>query len=78
VLEQANQTQAKLITELNGAISRIKTLEGIIPICANCKKIRDDEGFWQQVEVYISQHSGADFSHGICPDCMQTLYPEFS
>ena len=77
-LEEANRTQAKLITELKEAISRIKTLEGIIPICANCKKIRDDEGFWQQVEVYISQHSGADFSHGICPDCMQSLYPEFS
>ena len=76
-LEQANKTQEKLIAELEEAISRINVLEGMIPICANCKNIRDDEGYWQQVEVYISQHSSADFTHGICPKCMVKLYPEF-
>ena len=54
----------------------IKTLRGIIPICANCKKIRDDEGYWQQVDVYVRDHSEAEFSHGICPDCIQKLYPD--
>lgn len=76
-LDQANKTQEKLITELEEAISRINVLEGMIPICANCKNIRDDAGYWQQVEVYISQHSSADFTHGICPNCMVKLYPEF-
>jgi len=55
----------------------IKTLRGILPICANCKKIRDDEGYWQQVEIYVRDHSEARFSHGMCPDCMQDFYPEF-
>ncbi len=55
--------------ELETALSEIKTLRGIIPICASCKKIRDDEGFWSQVEVYVSDHTEADFTHGLCPDC---------
>lgn len=55
---------------------QIKTLKGLIPICASCKKIRNDEGYYEQIEHYISQHSDADFSHGICPDCMQKLHPE--
>ncbi|XCN75428.1 MAG: GAF domain-containing protein [Candidatus Electrothrix aestuarii] len=78
-LQQANTKQEALIAELQEALSLIETLEGMIPICAHCKKIRDDKGYWHQVEVYISQLSSADFdfSHGICPDCMQTLYPEF-
>ena len=54
--------------------SEIKQLHGILPICCNCKKIRNDEGYWQQVEVYIHEHSDADFSHGICPDCLKMLY----
>ncbi|MCA9434792.1 MAG: hypothetical protein KC978_03350 [Candidatus Omnitrophica bacterium] len=57
--------------ELEGAIAEIKTLRGIIPICASCKKIRDDEGFWSQVEVYVSDHTDADFTHGICPECFE-------
>ncbi|MCA9419160.1 MAG: sensor with HAMP domain protein, partial [Candidatus Omnitrophica bacterium] len=57
--------------ELEGAIAEIKTLRGIIPICASCKKIRDDEGFWSQVEVYVSEHTDADFTHGICPECFE-------
>ncbi|MFC1975030.1 response regulator [Chloroflexota bacterium] len=61
---------------LQQALDNIKTLEGFIPICSNCKQVRDDEGFWQQVEVYVRDHSKAEFTHGICPDCMKRLYPE--
>lgn len=68
------QTVGKLQT----ALLNIKTLSGLLPICASCKKIRDDQGYWQQVEKYIVQHSEAQFSHGICPDCMKKLYPEIS
>jgi len=66
------QNEEKLLL----ALSEIKTLKGIIPICANCKKIRNDEGYWQMVEVYISEHSDARFSHGICQDCANKLYPD--
>lgn len=65
----------KQATELKEKINEIKTLQGIIPICAHCKKIRNDQGYWQQVESYIKEHSDADFSHGICPDCADKLYP---
>jgi GAF domain-containing protein len=68
----------RLIGELKEALANIKTLKGLIPICASCKKIRTDEGFWQQVDVYIRDHSEVEFSHGICPDCLKKLYPEFS
>ena len=61
---------------LADALAEIKTLRGVIPICASCKNIRDDEGYWNQLEIYIRDHSEADFSHSICPDCMQKLYPE--
>lgn len=64
--------------ELSEALSRISELEGILPICASCKKIRDENGQWQQVETYIGRHSKAEFSHGCCPDCMRELYPEYS
>jgi hypothetical protein len=53
-------------------------LSGLLPICANCKRIRDDTGYWQQVETYIHHRSDADFSHGICPDCMSKLYPDYA
>jgi len=66
-LEKANQ-------ELKNALAEIKTLRGIIPICSNCKKIRDDQGFWQQVESYVMKHTEASFSHGICPECVEKLY----
>lgn len=62
--------------ELKEAQSEIKTLSGIIPICMHCKSIRDDEGYWNRVEKYISEHSGAQFSHGICEDCMKKFYPK--
>lgn len=61
---------------LEKALAEIKTLRGIIPICAHCKKVRDDSGFWEQVEVYIHNHSDAVFSHGLCPDCAHKLYPD--
>jgi PAS domain S-box-containing protein len=63
--------------ELQVALASLKTLRGLIPICASCKKIRDDHGYWTQVEVYIRDHSEAEFSHSICPDCMKRLYPEY-
>jgi hypothetical protein len=63
--------------ELTDALSEIKTLRGIIPICCNCKQIRNDEGIWSQIEKYISDHSEAKFTHGICPKCAQKLYPEY-
>jgi len=67
----------KLIRDLQKALSEVKTLKGIFPICASCKKIRDDKGYWNQVEVYIRDRSEAEFSHGICPDCMKKLYGDF-
>jgi DNA-binding NtrC family response regulator len=66
----------KLTVKLREAFEQIKTLRGFIPICSSCKKIRDDQGFWQQVEVYVRDHTEAEFTHGICPGCIKTLYPE--
>ncbi len=63
-----------LISELQDAIAKIKTLSGLVPICSNCKKIRDDKGYWNQLESYIERHSDAAFSHGMCPDCSDNLY----
>ena len=67
---------AKKNTELEKALAEIKILRGIIPICASCKKIRNDDGYWQQLEIYIQEHSDAEFSHGICEECIPKLYPE--
>lgn len=67
----------KLISELQTALAEVKTLQGIIPICTSWKKIKDDEGYWQQVEKYIQDRSEAAFSHGICHECAKKLYPEF-
>ena len=64
------------ITELKQTIARINTLSGLLPICASCKKIRDDKGYWNRLEAYIQDHSEAEFTHGICPECIKTLYPE--
>ena len=60
--------------ELQEALDNIKTLKGMIPICINCKKVREDKAFWQDVEIYVSEHSEAQFSHSLCPDCMRELY----
>ncbi|HXX58246.1 MAG TPA: PAS domain S-box protein [Thermodesulfovibrionales bacterium] len=72
----AEQEREKLILELQDALDKIKTLRGLIPMCAWCKKIRDDKGYWKRVEVYIKEHSDASFTHGICPDCMKIISPE--
>jgi PAS domain S-box-containing protein len=65
----------KLIEELTESLKHIKTLNGLLPICASCKRIRDDQGYWQQVETYIAEHTDADFTHGMCPDCLQKSKP---
>ncbi len=62
--------------ELQQALDKVNTLKGLVPICASCKKIRDDKGYWNHLETYISKHSEAEFSHGLCPDCLQTMYPD--
>ncbi len=66
----------RLNAELKEALLKVKTLSGLLPICANCKKIRDTRGCWHQIEYYIQAHSNANFSHGICPECAKKLYPE--
>jgi PAS domain S-box-containing protein len=71
------EEREKLVLELQDALTKVKTLSGLLPICANCKKIRDDQGYWHSVEVYVKEHSEASFSHGICPDCTRELYPWF-
>lgn len=71
------EERARLLAELQEAFEKIKTLRGIIPICASCKKIRNDEGYWQQIEVYLLKHSEAEFSHGLCPECIKQLYPDY-
>lgn len=70
----AERERDELINALQKALKEIKTLKGIIPICSHCKKIRDDKGYWNQLEYYVEQHSEADFSHGICPDCINKYY----
>lgn len=73
---RAAKEREKLIAELEEALLQVKRLSGLLPICASCKKIRDDKGGWQQIEDYIADHSEADFSHSICPQCASKLYPE--
>jgi hypothetical protein len=63
--------------KLKDALAEVKTLSGMLPICANCKKIRDDKGYWTQIEAYIRDHSEVEFSHGICPKCQKKMYSEY-
>ncbi len=77
-LKQAEQEKERLIEDLQAALANVKTLRGLLPMCSSCRKIRDDHGYWQQVEEYIKEHFDADFTHGICPDCARRLYPEFA
>ncbi len=72
----AEQERDRLIVELKEALSKVKLLSGLIPICANCKKIRDDQGYWNRIEKYIGEHSNAQFTHSICPECAKKLYPD--
>jgi hypothetical protein len=74
-LKKSEETLRREKDRLEQALSQIRTLKGLLPICANCKKIRDDKGYWNQIETYIHAHSEAKFSHGICPECMNKLYP---
>ena len=74
--EEAEQERNQYVEELQEALKEVKQLSGMLPICASCKKIRDDKGYWNQIESYIGAHSEAKFSHGICPDCVKKLYPE--
>lgn len=69
--KQAEEEKGKLIFELQNALTKVKQLSGLLPICASCKKIRDDKGYWNQIEVYIRDHSEAEFTHGICPECQE-------
>ena len=74
--KEVEAEKERLITQLQAALVDIKTLQGIVPICAFCKQIRDDSGYWNQLEKYVSEHSHAEFSHAICPKCMAERYPD--
>jgi PAS domain S-box-containing protein len=73
---RAETERERLIVELQEALVKVKTLSGLIPICSSCKKIRDDQGAWHKLETYLREHSDAEFSHGLCQDCLARLYPE--
>ncbi len=77
-LQDAAEANARLVTDLRAAIANVRTLSGLLPICAHCKRIRNDGGYWEQLEGYIAEHSQAQFSHGLCPECLRTHYPEES
>jgi PAS domain S-box-containing protein len=74
--QEAEEERARILKELQDHLAEIKSLRGILPICVYCKKIRDDDGFWEQVDVYVRDHSEAEFSHGLCPECLKENYPE--
>jgi len=76
--QRAEAEREQLIGQLQEALANIKTLRGLIPICAACKKIRDDTGYWNQLEGYLHTHTEAEFSHGICPECVRRLYPDLA
>jgi DNA repair exonuclease SbcCD ATPase subunit len=77
IRKNSERERESLITELQKAIDEIQTLRGILPLCSFCKKIRNDNGKWENVDTYIHKHSEADVSHGVCPDCIKKHYPEF-
>jgi PAS domain S-box-containing protein len=72
--KKAEAERERLVTDLQTALAKVKTLRGLLPICSSCKKIRDDKGYWNQIELYIRERSDASFTHGICPDCAERLY----
>jgi len=76
--KQAEEERKKMIQELSETLAQVRSLRGLLPICASCKKIRDEKGHWEALETYISGHSQAEFSHSICPSCARRLYPEFT
>ena len=75
--KRLEEERESLIAELRGALDNVKTLSGFLPICASCKKIRDDQGYWNQLESYLHEHTDMDFTHSICPDCSKKLYAEY-
>ena len=75
--DRVQKEKERLIAELQDALAKVKKLSGLLPICASCKKIRDDKGYWREVEDYIESHSDAEFTHGVCPECAKKLYPFF-
>jgi diguanylate cyclase len=78
-MEERRQAQAekdKLIVELKNALAKVNTLNQLLPICSHCKKVRDDKGYWDEIEEYIYKHSDTEFSHSICPECVKKLYPD--
>lgn len=77
-LKAALDRERAIRQQLEEALANIKVMSGLIPICARCLKVRDDRGYWTRVEAYVSAHSEATFSHGVCPECTRDLYPEFS
>ncbi len=77
IRKRAEEERERLVLELKEALSRVKVLSGMLPICSSCKRIENEKGQWEQMEVYIRDRSEADFSHGVCPECAEKLYPEF-
>ncbi len=75
--KKVEEEREQLVNQLQDTLAHLKVLRGMLPICASCKKIRDDKGYWNQIESYIREHSEAEFSHGICPDCAKKLYPDY-
>lgn len=73
-IKRIEQDRERLIDELRNAVAKVRTLKGLLPICAACKKVRDDKGYWNQIESYLSRHTDADFSHALCPECLDKLY----
>lgn len=78
VIDDAEQRNARLVAQLQEALAQTKRLSGLLPICASCKKIRDDEGYWHQVEAYFHERSEVGFSHGMCPDCQAELVAQIA
>ncbi len=76
-LRQAERKQQELIGQLQKALADVKTLSGMLPICASCKKIRSDDGHWEQIDKFVLSHSEVEFTHGVCPECVTKLYPSF-
>ncbi len=74
--KKAEEQREKLVHELQEALAKVKQLSGLLPICASCKKIKDDKGYWNQIEAYISEKSEAEFTHGLCPDCAKKYYED--
>ena len=76
--KDAERERERLISELSEALAQVRTLSGLLPICSSCRRIRNDKGYWERLEEFIQEHTDADFSHGICPECMAEIYPNFN